>query len=231
MEQNISWQNRRINDLVIDIKSGFSFPKNKLSESGTGQLRPYNITTSLTLDLSSLVYIPESSPGIDLKSYFLKEGDILFNNTNSRELVGKTAIVEEDIDVCFSNHITRIRVDQSIVEPKWFALCLHRHWFLGTFEAKCKRWIGQAGFSPTKLNQLYISTPDRHVQKVIVFRIEELTKKVEEVKKIHEQIGSDIHGLMNSIFDKAFQGQLVKNIPNKHDEHAKSKHGSILDYT
>jgi type I restriction enzyme S subunit len=84
-----------------------------------------------------------------VSAYFLKRGDVLFNNTNSREL-GKTTIVEEDIDVCFSNHITRIRVDQAIVEPKWFALCLHRHWVFGTFEANCKRWIGQAGFNPTK---------------------------------------------------------------------------------
>jgi type I restriction enzyme S subunit len=147
MERAISWESRKINDLIIDMKSGFSFPKNKLSDTGTGQLRPYNITTSLALDLSSLVYIPENTQGIDIQSYFLKKGDVLFNNTNSRELVGKTAITEEDIDVGFSNHITRIRVDQAIVEPKWFALCLHRHWVFGTFEANCKRWIGQAALA------------------------------------------------------------------------------------
>ncbi|MDP8972836.1 MAG: hypothetical protein M3N45_06575, partial [Actinomycetota bacterium] len=46
----------------------------------------------------------------DYGKFELEAGDVLFNNTNSVELVGKSAIVREPMNCAFSNHISRLRV-------------------------------------------------------------------------------------------------------------------------
>ena len=56
----------------------------------------------------------------------LLAGDILFNNTNSAELVGKSAVVTAPMTAGFSNHLTRVRVDRSRVDPFWLSFWVRK---------------------------------------------------------------------------------------------------------
>ena len=118
------WDVIRLGDLA-DMKSGFACAKKNLVEQGQGipHLRPFNIATNGEMDLSEVYYIPEDFKH-NIADYFLKPGHVLFNNTNSVELVGKTAIVRDWLPCGFSNHITRLEVDESRVRAKWLALAL-----------------------------------------------------------------------------------------------------------
>src|SRR5215216_710309 len=200
------WQARRIEDVIKDVKSGFAINKNKLLTKGVPQLRAYNITANLALDLSRLVYVPHTP---DIESYFLRVGDVLFNNTNSKELVGKTAIATNNLDACYSNHIYRIRVNESIIEPMWFALWIQRYWTMGKFFEICRRWIGQAGVNLRMLKELEILVPPLQEQRKMIDRIKNLMISIEELKKLRISaiIESEavMHSLMSSIFDETFE--------------------------
>jgi type I restriction enzyme S subunit len=202
------WQMKKVKNVITDIKSGFPFSRNKLVYKGIPQLRPYNITTNLSLDLSTLVYVPSTIK--DIETYFLKEGDILFNNTNSVELVGKSAIVRKEFDACFSNHISRLRVERSIVEPKWLALCFQRHWLQGNFMKICRRWIGQSGINSTILKEIDIPVPSLKVQKAIIARIEELATRIEEAKRLKDITRNETEVIMVAAQSRIFTHEFEK---------------------
>ena len=106
------------------------------------------------------------------EDYSLKPGDILFNNTNSRELVGKTCLIEEPIRGGFSNHMTRLRVKPELCLPRYLSLLLHSAWQKGEFLDRANRWVGQAGINRKSLSQFRIPLPPLEVQKEIVAQIE-----------------------------------------------------------
>ncbi|MBK7202567.1 restriction endonuclease subunit S, partial [Candidatus Amarolinea dominans] len=153
----------------------------------------------------------------DLESYHLQTGDILFNNTNSVELVGKTAIVREPMAVAFSNHINRLRVrDPNQIDPRWLALALRNLRDQGFFASHCNKWIGQAGFSVSELAKVdipipYPNTPARSLetQRRIVARIEALFEELRECRKLHQAVVEDTNRLMEAVLAEIF-GQIGK---------------------
>ena len=87
------WEWKRMGDLVeknqLLMKSGFPCGNNNMEEKGIPQLRPMNIDNSGQINLNSLKSVETEK---DLTNYFLQDNDVIFNNTNSGELVGKTAV-------------------------------------------------------------------------------------------------------------------------------------------
>ncbi len=96
------------------MQSGFGAGKGDQSdeEHGIIHLRPTNIDNEGNLVFEKNIYVPS-----EINKPTLSRDDILFNNTNSQELVGKTAIFKDDRKTFFSNHITRIKVNTSRILP------------------------------------------------------------------------------------------------------------------
>lgn len=145
----------------------------------------------------------------------MEKGDVLFNNTNSVELVGKSALAHEPIVCAFSNHITRLRVvDTKSLDPAWLLICLRQFFVNGFFAANCNRWIGQAGFAATKLAQLEIPLPPLEIQRRIVLRLESLLGEVSEARKLQEKIEKDTGQVFN-----AYSKQVFEDIEEKYSTH------------
>jgi hypothetical protein len=160
---------------VIEARSGFAFAKSKLVSEGIPHLRPFNIGTSGELMTTTLYHLP-TDHGRNLEGLALRPGDLLFNNTSSVEVVGKSAIVREPLEWAYSNHVTRIRVvDDERLRPSWLLLCLRSLWVSGYFKRSANRWIGQAGFSPSRLQRVRIPRPDVDEQDRLVDKYESTT--------------------------------------------------------
>lgn len=142
---------------------------------------------------------------VDLTKYSLKKGDVLFNNTNSKELVGRAALVKEDLNYGFSNHITRLRVGNNIT-PEWLTFSINYLWLQGYFLKICQKWIGQAGVNTKMLKFTQIPLPPLEEQKRIVARIEQLFSKIDEAKKLQKETEKEIEMVRESILHKAFRG-------------------------
>ena len=91
----------------LKVQNGF--PCGNWNDKGVGvlQLRPFNVTEGGQIDLSSVKFI-ETDKKLD--NYLLRDGDVIFNNTNSEALVGKTAYWARSESAVLSNHMTILRV-------------------------------------------------------------------------------------------------------------------------
>jgi type I restriction enzyme S subunit len=156
----------QVGDLMLSDESGFACSKTKLVEDGLPHLRPFNIADDGRLELGQLYQVPASEAPQSKRE--LLPGDLLFNNTNSVELVGKATIIREPMVAGFSNHLTRIRVDAKRVEPEYFAFWLRRLRTTGFFTAQATQWVSQAAFKTSELRALAIDLPGMVEQHRIV---------------------------------------------------------------
>ncbi|AUB80282.1 restriction endonuclease subunit S [Candidatus Thiodictyon syntrophicum] len=165
------WERRTIESICESISSGFACSRSHQKPNGHVHLRTHNISTLGTLNFNLLVRIDPKM--VDPQKASMRAGDILFNNTNSQELVGKTSLVDRDYDYGFSNHITRMRLKDGIF-PGFvvFYLTLLRN--SGYFARLCTRWINQAAVNTSTLKEQTIPLPPIAEQKRIVAKVDEL---------------------------------------------------------
>lgn len=216
-----SWDKVKVDDGLVESLGGFACAKINTVSQGIPHLRPFNITTS------GEVILPPSTLNIplefrdDLDKFHLLKNDVLFNNTNSVELVGKTGIVEKEMHVAFSNHINRLRVlDVNKIEPRWLALALQNLQLSNVFATYCKKWIGQAGFSTSMLSDVEIPLPDINKQRTIIAHIESLKSELVDMRELQEKVAIDTDILISSILSQVFpspdrampRGWVVKNV-------------------
>lgn len=157
------WHQAKIGDLLIDIQPGFPCGAHNSNGNGIPHLRPMNVSTEGRIDRTVVKYV-----GLEVvkrPEQRLRRGDILFNNTNSPELVGKTALFTDDDEPAFSNHMTRLRTDPTQVDPAFLALTLHQIWRSGWFAEHCNNHVSQASISRHVLQALEISVPPLDVQR------------------------------------------------------------------
>jgi len=199
------WRWVRLGEVATNIQSGFACSKKYEIDDGIPHLRPNNIGFDGELDLSKLVHIPEEM--VDLTKYSLKKEDVLFNNTNSKELVGRACLVKENLSYGFSNHITRLRADKNLITSEWMVLAINYLWLQGYFLKICQKWIGQAGVNTKMLKSTYIPLPPLPEQRRIVAHLYSIQKKVAVLQKLQEETEKEAEKLRESILYKAFRGE------------------------
>ena len=104
------WQKKSIGDLALDIRYGTS---KKASNAGKyTYLRMNNITDDGRLDFSDTKKIDLEDD--ELEKCTARKGDLLFNRTNSREKVGKTAVFMENDPMVIAGYIIRVRLGDEV---------------------------------------------------------------------------------------------------------------------
>lgn len=202
------WERVSLDDRIVEMQSGFACARELTVSHGVPHLRPFNIGINGEIDLREVLNIPTDYRD-NIAVYALQPGDVLFNNTNSVELVGKTAIVRSPLRCGFSNHLTRLRIrDKNRLDPSWLTLCLRTLWRRGFFAQHCNRWIGQAGFNPTKLANLAIPIPLIDFQRRTVARIEALLTEVKKARTLLDHMHRDAGRLMDATLK-----ELVSQLP------------------
>ena len=146
-----------IDNNILWVQTGFSCSERNVSGHGLPHIRPMNVNEQGQIQLAGLNYI---STNRDVARYLLKPNDIVFNNTNSEELVGKTALWKLNGDYALSNHMTIVRVqNQDAVVPIFLATYLHRLWQIGYARTMCRRYVNQAGIALERLRAFPVTLP------------------------------------------------------------------------
>jgi type I restriction enzyme S subunit len=173
-----------LGDVVSEAKSGFAIGER--SDNGVIQVRMNNVDTRGSLIWDSFIRVPADSTTVD--EFRLSKEDVLFNNTNSTALVGKSAYFSDHVEaVVFSNHFTRLRTNRKKLEPAYLAWWLNHQWQQGTFAAICNRWIGQSAVKADKLLALKIPLPSLTEQKRIAAKLTAALAFVDKARRAAEE--------------------------------------------
>jgi len=178
------WVESRIESIVESMTPGFACSKSHQIENGHVHLRTHNISTMGKMNFDLIIRINQKF--VDQKKSAIKRNDILFNNTNSQELVGKTCLVERDYNYGYSNHITRLRLREG-VSPGYVVYFLTYLRSSGFFSNICTRWINQAAINMDALKAISIPLPPLAEQKRIVAKVDELMALCDQLDAQHAE--------------------------------------------
>lgn len=179
---------RRLGDLLLDAQSGFA-SGDDLAEGGVLQVRMNNVETDGSWNWSSRRMVPATQKQLD--RCLLAPGDVLFNATNSPELVGKSALfLGAEEPVVFSNHFLRLRTNPDLLNAGYLAHWLRSQWVKGTFQRLCNAWVNQASVRKESLLDIELSPPPLNQQSRIanmLDKVDSLRRKQQEVSRLADQ--------------------------------------------
>ena len=148
-----------IGDVVKDIHYGTSA---KASEDGRyTYIRMNNITYDGKLDLSDTKRI--TIPDADAESFIVRQGDILFNRTNSRDLVGKTCVFDQSEPMIIAGYIIRLRMN-GLVLPEYLSQFMNTRYAKKLLLGMAKGAVGQANINAKELQDIAIIIPPIDIQ-------------------------------------------------------------------
>jgi type I restriction enzyme S subunit len=189
-------------DLLVEMQPGYACGKKDVV-GGVVHLRMNNVTKDGALDMTLMRRIP---PEFAMKQgRFAKKDDVIFVNTNSTELVGKSCVFPGWDEPCaFSNHLTKLRTNPEKLHPLWLHLCLRKLWHEGYFATHCIEFIGQSTFNREQLRELEIPVPPLPEQRRLVGRIEALTGRLEQAREARQTGLAESETMKQAVWDRAF---------------------------
>ena len=176
------WEVVTIGDIVTEVRYGTSKPA---VEGGKyPYLRMNNLTVDGHLDLKDLKYI--DIPDDEMEKCVVRKGDVLFNRTNSIELVGKTAVFDLPEDMVIAGYIIRVRLNERLL-PEIFSQYMNLEALKDILRAMAKGAVNQANINAQELQSIKVYVPDMEVQKQVIKMKEQVDKS-----KVTKQIDSHI---------------------------------------
>jgi type I restriction enzyme S subunit len=146
----------------------------------------------------------------------LAKGDVLFNNTNSPELIGKTALISINSPLAFSNHMTRIRLENGM-NSAFVARQLHYLWISGYFRHRCKNHVNQASIAAEPLAQsVPLLVPPPKEQERIADTLDELLSDLDAGVAALERVRAKLKHYRAAVLKAAVEGALTAEWRRQH---------------
>ena len=196
------WKWKTLGELCEDVEYGSS-AKSKV-EGGVPVLRMGNIQDG-RLDWENLVYTDDKT---EIKKYLLKHNDVLFNRTNSPELVGKTAIYKSEMPAIFAGYLIRIHRKEDLLDADYLTYFLNSKIAFDYGKTVVISSVNQANINGTKLKSYPIPAPSLAEQKAIVAELDALSEETQRLESIYQQKLATLDELKKSLLHRAFTGEL-----------------------
>ena len=189
------WPVGTIRDVIQEARYGSSRPA---VEGGQyPYLRMNNITYSGELDLTDIkqIDVPES----ELTKCTVKRGDVLFNRTNSKELVGKTCVYDRDERMVLAGFVIRVRVNDRVL-PEFLSAFLNTDFSKQMLLGMCKTAIGQANINAQEMQNIGIYIPPVDLQKGFVAYKQQVKKSKTTISRSLDKLETLKKALMQKYF-------------------------------
>ena len=202
-----NWQYFSLEKLCDSFQYGTS--AKSLSKGDVPVLRMGNLQKG-EIDWSDLAY---SSDLQEIEKYKLNPGDVLFNRTNSPELVGKTSIYRGERAAVFAGYLIKIRNCPEL-NSEYLNFCLNTNY------AKSYCWkvksdgVSQSNINAQKLAKFEIPLCSQDEQREVVHQVKSLLSLANSIEEQYKEATSETDQLDQSILAKAFRGELVPQDPN-----------------
>src|SRR5690554_5713873 len=200
------WVWCRLGEVTLDVSYGTS-QKAIIENIGVPVLRMGNISNDGQVIYSNLKYVQEDIK--DLPRLYLKNGDLIFNRTNSFELVGKSAVFNNSEAFTLASYLIRVRFHNELNSQfiKYFINsngCRKKQ-----IEPQIVQQNGQANFNGTKLKNIIIPLIPKEEQKAIVEKVETLLQKCNALEQKITQSEEHANMLMQAVLKEAFEPKTV----------------------
>ena len=141
--------------------------------------------------------------------YRLKCGDILLNEGQSYELVGRPAIFRDEIQgACFQNTLVRFRADEEVDAE--FALVVFRHYLKsGRFRKIASQSTNIAHLGAGRFAELEFPLPPPREQRRIAAKFEALQQRTRRARTALDAIPPLLEKFRQSVLASAFRGDLT----------------------
>lgn len=200
-----SWEEKTIGEICSSLKYGTS--KKSSDDGEVVVLRMGNLQNG-EIDWSNLAYTSDEE---DIKKYLLKSGDVLFNRTNSPELVGKTSIYRGEMPAIYAGYLIKLDYEKNIVVGDYL------NYYLNSSKAKeyymqvKTDGVSQSNINAKKIGEFEIPLPTLSEQHEIVRLIDDLLARERAAQQAAEQALASIDLMKKSILARAFRGELGTN--------------------
>ena len=164
-----SWEWTTIGTTCINIQYGSS---RKSESTGTmAVLRMENIQNG-RIDTQKLVYTSDKE---EIAHYPLEYNDLLFNRTNSKELVGKTAIYKSEVPAIYAGYLIRIT---PLIDSDYLNYVMQTQFYWVYCQNVRSDAIGQSNINAEKLKNFIYPLPPLHEQKRIAKKLNSIFTKI-----------------------------------------------------
>ena len=163
------------------------------------------------IDWSNLVYTSNKE---EIAQYSLQSGDVLFNRTNSPELVGKTAIYRSERSAVFAGYLIRVNQIDQIASGRYVAYFLNSPRAREHGKSVKTDGVNQSNINGTKLQEYPFPICSAAEQTKIVRILEARFEATELLDAEIDAALARAEALRQSILKRAFAGQLVPQDPD-----------------
>lgn len=193
------WPIRVIRDLLESASYGTSEKSGATGEFPV--LRMNNISRTGEMDFTDLKFMDlEESQH---ERYLVRSGDLLFNRTNSVDLVGKTGVYREVKPMAYAGYLIRLRVTKEN-HPEYLAAFLNSAYSKAMLRGMCKSIIGMANINATEIQGMKIPSPPLALQQEFARRV----AAVEKLKQAQRSALTELDALFATLQHRAFRGEL-----------------------
>ncbi|PIN84338.1 restriction endonuclease, partial [Candidatus Micrarchaeota archaeon CG11_big_fil_rev_8_21_14_0_20_47_5] len=167
-------------------------------EDGTAILRMNNLTYEGELDFEDLKYIKLSKE--NKTKFMLNKGDILFNRTNSQDLVGKTALFDLDEEFVFASYLIRVKINKAKALPTYVVYYMNSNKIKKKLFNMAKASVNMANINAQEMLSIPIKIPALDKQKEIVSALDIQFKALHSVKELKKNSKKIIENDINSLW-------------------------------
>ncbi|MBZ5713766.1 restriction endonuclease subunit S [Nannocystis pusilla] len=128
-------------------------------------LRMMNVVDGFVVE-NDLRYV--DLPEEVFSTYRLESGDVLFNRTNSIDLVGRTGVYTLEGEHVFASYLVRLKVKRDILSPEYLTAYLNAPLGRQQVLSFATKAVSQANVSASNLARVLMPLPPRHIQDRIV---------------------------------------------------------------
>lgn len=196
------WETKTIGDVCEKVEYGSSSKSKEVGKIAV--LRMGNIQNGRFV-WDKLVYSDDEE---DNKQYLLKYNDVLFNRTNSPELVGKTAIYKGEMPAIFAGYLIRLHRKEKLLDADYLNYYLNSEMAMEYGKTVVISSVNQANINGTKLKGYPIPCSPLNEQQTIVQKLDALSAQTKKLEAIYQQHLNDLDELKKSVLQKAFRGEL-----------------------
>lgn len=204
-----SWVNIPLGDVCNSLQYGTS--KKSIKEGNVIVVRMGNLQDG-EIDWDNLAYTGDED---DIQKYILSPGDVLFNRTNSPELVGKTAIYRGDFPAIFAGYLIRLNYDKGRLNGDYLNFAMNSPVAREYYNKVKSDGVNQSNINAKKIAAFLLPVPSIAEQEEIVRILNLVFTRESKVKEKLEHSSEMIEIIKKAILARAFRGELGTNNPNE----------------